>query len=1161
MSLSGVSIKKPVATTMVCVGVILLGAASYGGLTVDLLPEIGTPRITLMTRAIGLSPLEVESLVTRRIETAVSGVQGQQRVTSVSREGMSVVTVTFPWGVDLDLAALHVRERVDGVAQQLPQTADRPTVLRWDPGSEPVMGLAVAGGGTLAELRELVEAVVVSRMEQVAGIAGAQVTGGAEREIGVQLDPGRLEMFNLTVSDVVNAIENANSSASSGTVLQGDFAYAVRVIGEFLQVRDVAKVSVGQSQQGAPLTIADLGTVVDGARARQAGALLNGEPAVGVLLYKESEVNTIEAVAAATEALEELRAQYPTLSFALAFENASFISESIDSVVQNITLGGLIALAVLFLFLKDPRNPILLCVSIPVSLIATFVLCYFTGITLNIMTLGGLALGVGMLVDNSIVVLENIFRLRQLGAGADEAAERGASEVAMAITASTLTTVAVFLPIAYVQGVAGELFAPQAWTVTFSLMASLIVALTVLPMLAARFMRLEEGEVFRDPFAEDVPPQAGEAPQAGSAPHPGEVPLAGEAPQAGEAPPPEYGEPAPAVTTPELEPAGAGEATGAAAGPEPPAAKRRRPTAFFARLLAPVRRSLVFVGTWAVAVPLFWLRGLLWLLGRLLAPLTAAFGYLYDGFARLYHDALDWCLHHRAVTVLGALALMVFGGWVAWHLPFELMPPVNTGRFEVRVDAPPGTPFSRLEQMVRDIDAAARSVDGVESTFATVGLETATSPGAASGATAMSPTRAFVTVVMGGTRSRSLVERQEAAMEAVRGTADRFREATIQIDPERTPLQMLMGGESVGFRIALRGDDLDVLDQLAAEAAGRLREVPGLDDVLAHNARGNPEIRLAIDRDAVSRYGVPMRQVTDALVGALEGALTDTQFAEFDRRIDIRVSARSHEEGLNSVLDRTLPTANGPIPMRELVHQQIAAGPTEITHTDRLREIGVTATLTGIRLSEAIGRAEAVLAEMSFPPGYRYVVAGEQEAVQSSFRSLMYALGLAALLVYMVMAAQFESIKHPFVILVSLPLGWVGVVLALRLTGQSMNVVALIGGVVLTGIIVNDAIVKIDTINRLRREGMPLRQAVLQGSALRLRPIVMTSVTTTCALIPMALGLGAGAELQRPLAIAIIGGESTGTLLTLLVIPVIYELLDREKPDPSAAPRAAAQPA
>ena len=502
MSVSAVAIQRPVATTMMCVGVLLLGLVSYGGLPVDLLPDIGTPRITLMTRAIGLAPLEIESEVTRRIEGAVSGVQGQQRVTSVSREGMSVVTITFPWGVDLDLAALYVREEVDGVIDQLPETGDRPTVLRWDPGSEPVMGIAVAGPGTLAALRELVEAVVVSRLEQVEGIAGAQVTGGAEREIEVKLDADRLELFGLTVSNIKSALESANTSASSGTVLQGDFAYAVRVVGEFLEVDDISMVPVGQTQQGTLLTVADIGTVIDGARPRQAGALLNGDPAVGVLMYKESGINTIEAVAAAEVALDELRAQYPALTIALAFENASFIREAIDSVIQNIAIGGFFAFAILFLFLKDPRNPILLGISIPVSLIATFVLCYFTGITLNIMTLGGLALGVGMLVDNSIVVLENIFRHRQLGAGADEAADRGASEVAMAVTAATLTTVAVFLPVAYVQGVAGELFAPQAWTVTFSLLASLVVSLTVLPMLAARFMRLAEGEVFRDPFAE-----------------------------------------------------------------------------------------------------------------------------------------------------------------------------------------------------------------------------------------------------------------------------------------------------------------------------------------------------------------------------------------------------------------------------------------------------------------------------------------------------------------------------------------------------------------------------------------------------------------------------------------------------------------------------------
>ena len=1117
---------------MVCVGVVLLGVVSFGGLTVDLLPDIGTPRITLITSAVGLAPTEIESEITKKIENAVSAVQGQLRVTSVSREGVSVVTTTFPWGVDLDLAALHVREAVDGIIDQLPETADRPTVLRWDPGSEPIMGVAVAGPATLADLREIVEAVVISRLEQVEGIAGAQVTGGAEREIQVTLDPDRLELFGLTASGVRSALETANASSSSGNVLQGNFAYAVRVIGEFLEVADIADVPVGQTAQGAPLTVGDIGTVTDGARERKAGALLNGVPAVGVLLYKESGVNTIDAVAAGIVALDELRAQYPELTIALAFENASFISDAIDSVVQNITVGGFFALAILFLFLKDPRNPILLGVSIPVSLIATFVLCYFTGITLNIMTLGGLALGVGMLVDNSIVVLENIFRHRQLGLSADEAADAGATEVAMAISAATLTTVAVFLPIAYVQGVAGELFAPQAWTVTFSLLASLVVSLTVLPMLAARFMRLAEGEVFRDPFAEPVTAPAETAAVAVSAAADGaDAATAGASTEDA----PEAGEPAASTATEDQPPAAT-----------MPVTPRLRPTAIIGALFARLVSLAGVIGKFLVALVLFWIRGLLSLLTAILRPLSGGFSALYDGFAHLYHVALVWCLGHRAVTLLAAIALIVWGGFIAYGLPFELMPPVNTGRFQVRLDAPPGTPFDRLEQMVVEIDAAARSVDGVESTFATLGLETATAPGAAAGALDMSPTRAFITVVMAGKGSRTRSQEQDAAMQAVRQVAERFRGSTLLIDPERTPLQMLLGGDAVGFRIALRGDDLDRLDALADEAVELLADIDGLDDVLANTARGNPEIQLRIDRDAVARYDLSMRQVTDALEAALEGSLADTQFAEFDRRINIRISSRRDDETLNQVLDRTFPTPNGGIPMRVLVHQTITAGPTEIHRTDRMREIAITATLTGIRLSEAIERSEAVLAQIDFPPGYRYVVAGEREAVESSFRSLGYALGLAVLLVYMVMAAQFESLKHPFVILLTLPLGWVGVVFALAATGQSINIVALIGTVVLTGIIVNDAIVKVDTINRLRGEGYSRRRAIIEGSAMRLRPIVMTSVTTTFALIPMALGLGAGAELQRPLAIAIIGGESTGTILTLLLIPVIYDLLDRD---------------
>jgi len=1090
MSIAGIAIRRPVATIMACVAVLLLGVVSYGGLAVDLLPDIGTPRITVMTRATGLAPIEIERMVSVPLENQVSRVPGFERVTSISREGMSVLTIVFPWGVDLDLAALHVRQAVELATDILPESAERPAVLRWDPGSEPVMGVAVAGAGSLGRLRQLVESVVVSRLEQVQGIAGAQVTGGAEREIHISLDPDLLALYGVTVTQVLDRLAMANLSSQSGTVLQGAYRYSVRVLGEFTGIDEIATVPVGQGSQGAMLRVSDVGAVSEGTRPRQAGALLNGSPAVGVLLYKEAGVNTVQAVEAANVALDELRGEYPELTLAVAFENASFIQEAIDSVVQNILIGGLIAFSILFLFLKDPRNPVLLGVSIPVSLIATFVLCYFTGISLNIMTLGGLALGVGMLVDSSIVVLENIFRLRQAGLPADAAAERGTDEVAMAVSAATLTTIAVFLPIAYVHGVAGELFAPQAWTVTFALLASLVVSLTVLPMLAARFLRLE-GAGGSD-ATEGV------------------------------------------------------QAAGVEAGPAAGAEADSGPTGLKS-MARGLQRGVGRLLTVMVALPLFWIRGGMWLVGSILAPVVAVFGWIYDAVAHAYHASLKFCLQHKLLTVVAALGLAGFSGYLVWNMPWELLPPINTGRFEARLDAPPGTPFEELESMVVQLDNAARGASGVELTFATLGLETATSPGAASGAMALAPTRAFLTVVMEGERSRRRSGEVEAAMDAVRAAAVNFRNATVLIDPQRSPLQRLAGQEAGGFRLVVQGDDLDVLERLALEVAERLRSVAGLDDVTAHTARGNPEIRIRVKRDAATRYSVQVRDVTEALIGALQGRIASTQYAEFDRRINIRVTARGDQDGLASVLDRTFPTPSGPVPLRELVEQTYAAGPTEIIRSDRIREIPITATLTGTRLSEAILAAQGALESMSWPAGYRYRVAGEQEEVEASFRSLGWALLLSALLVYMVMAAQFESLNHPFVILLSLPLGWVGVILALAVTGQSLNIVALIGGVVLTGVIVNDAIVKIDTINRLRRQGYERRRAVLEGSELRLRPILMTSVTTTCALIPMALGLGAGAELQQPLAIAIIGGESTGTLLTLLVIPVVYELLDREK--------------
>jgi len=1090
-SLPGVAIQRPVTVLMACVAVLLLGFVSFGGLRIDLLPDIATPRITLLTTAdtSALAPQEVERLVTAPLENQVQTVSGVRRVTSTSREGMSVITVEFPWGTNLDIATLHIREAVDKVRQELPDGVERPAVLRWDPGSEPVMGLAIAGGASLGSLREMVEAVVVPRMEQVQGIAGAQVTGGAQREIQVILDPDKLALYGLTVANVESALERSNVSLQSGNVLQGALRYQVRAMGEFATVAEIEDVIVGANPRSAMVRLGDIGEIGEGVKPRTAGALLNGRQAIGVLLYKEAGSNTIEAVAAAETALDELRAQYPELTLEIAFENASFISEAIDSVVQNIAIGSIFAFGILFLFLRDPRNPVLIGIAIPISIVATFVLLYFADISLNIMTLGGLALGAGLLVDNSIVVLENIFRHRQLGEPAATAARRGTEEVAMAVAAATFTTIAVFLPIAYVHGVAGELFAAQAWTVTFSLLASLVVSLTVLPMLAARFMHL-------DSLADTAQSSAPRAADATDAP----------------------------------------------------------------RRFRQVRRLGAWVGSlpgrafdWLLTVLLFWIRLLIRAVVWIVSPMLEAFAAAYDGIARLYHSVLLFALGHKTITLMGVSILLAWGAMLGQRLPWELMPQVNTGRFEVTIDVAPGTPFARLEQIVRETEAAARASAGVARTFATLGAETGAITSSAAGALELAPTRARLSVIMAGERSRAMLPALEAAMTRVRTAAEGIRGVTVVIDAQSNPLQRSLGLGESGFQVLVRGDDLEVLQALADQAAERLARVDGLEDISSRTTRGNPEIRLRVRRDVAALYGVAVQDVTRALQAALQGVIP-TQFVEFDRRVDIRVVALSDERTIDALMNQPYQTQLGPVPFRELVDYERAEGPQEIQRRDRVREVPITATLSGISLSEAVAGAELAMQGIEWPTGYRWRIGGEREEVAASFNSLAWALALAAALVYMVMAAQFESLLHPFVILFTLPLGWVGVVTGLWLLGLTINVVALIGAVVLTGIVVNDGIVKIDTINRLRLEGVPQRQAILDGSSLRLRPILMTTVTTICALIPLALGLGAGAELQRPLAVAVIGGEFTGTLLTLIVLPVIYEIVDRRRRPQDAMP-------
>ena len=896
---------------MGCVGVLLLGLVSFNGLAVDLLPDVATPRITLVTdaEALALAPQEVERLITKPIEEAVATVSGVTRQISVSREGMSVVTAEFPWGIDLDLTALHVREAVDKARDRLPEEIERPAVLRWDPGSEPTMGVAVAGGGSLGALREMVEQVVVPRLEQVVGIAGAQVTGGAQREVHVTLDPDLLALYGLTIADVERSLQQSNSSLRGGNVLQGALRYSVQALGEYRTLDEIGETIIGTDPTKRRVRLRDVGRVDDGVRPRTAGALLNGQQAIGVLVYKEAGANTIDAVAAAETALSELRAQYPELAIEVAFENASFISQAIDPVVQNMAIGGIFAFAVLFMFLRDPRNPILIGVAIPISIIATFVLCYFAGITLNIMTLGGLALGAGLLVDNSIVVIENIFRHRQGGASAAEASARGAQEVAMPVTAATVTTVAVFLPIAYVHGVAGELFSAQAWTVTFSLVASLLVSLTVLPTLTARSLQLGSADLQFD----GATASAAAGGDHGAAGAPGGATAAA------------------AANSAERGPDG-GDSKGNADLASETALDRD-----LDRLSLPLRnrvwdRVKAAPGTtWRAArstkrlpgaildtvlmVFLFWVKLAMRAANWIVAPLLDGFATIYAGFVRVYHSALMWCLAHKTITLVGVALLMAWGTTVARSLPWELMPRVNTGRFEVTLDAPPGTPFERLEEIVRGLEAAAHDAAGVGVTFSTIGADSsAVAASAAAGAMALSPTRAQITVVMDGDRSRRGLAEAEAAMDMVRRYSESLADIQVTIDPQQSPLQRLLGFGSAGFQVLVRGDELSVLQTLADQVAADLSAIDGMVDIDSRTAQGNPEIRLRVLRDVASRYGVSVEDVTQALQAALQGTIP-TQLVEFDRRIDIRVIAASDASSVEALLNQPYQTQLGPVPL------------------------------------------------------------------------------------------------------------------------------------------------------------------------------------------------------------------------------------------------------
>jgi hydrophobic/amphiphilic exporter-1 (mainly G- bacteria), HAE1 family len=1089
MSLSRFAVQRPVAVSMLFLAVILLGTISFARLPIDLLPDVSYPRLVIYTSYPEVAPAEIERQITEPVERQVASVPGVERVTSVSRDGVSLVTLRFAWGTDMDFAMLNTRERLDNVRGALPEGVSRPQILRVDPESEPIMVVSVAGDD-LWETKELAENVFRRRLEQLDGVAQASVTGGLEREIVVRVDPERLEAFGLSIPEVSDALDQANHQAAGGTILEGRSRYPLRTLGEFRSVAEIQNVVVGRELTAGGGTrvihVRDVAEVVDGFADREALARYNGRESVGLLVFKESGANTVQVARLVDEVLDLLRAEFPEVSLDVAHSQAGFIRDSIDNVVSALILGGMLAFLVLFLFLREPRYPVAVALAIPISVVGTFALMEAFGVSLNIMSLGGLALGVGMLVDNSIIVLENIFRHREAGAEPLKGAAEGAREVAGAITAATLTTIAVFGPIIYVEGVAGELFRDLSLAVAFSLLASLLVALTLLPTMAARF-------------------RLGEAPET-----PGPGPL---------------------------RPV-----------PRPQGALATVAWAFRVAARAPF---WILRGIWSVARELirFWWGGLRRVGRMIFARPLAAFDRGFDRFAGRYHRALEWSLDRR-FTVLG-LAGLVFAGTLllAWSLDRDLLPRVDQGSFEVRIELPEGTALSRTDEVAQEVEALLLADPEVDAVFGHVGRDVRQF--ASSDDPSGLHTAQFQIRLREGAPTDRVVDRVRQPLVAAAPEAM----VTIQAG-QATALGQILGGSDADIAVRVRGQDLDAAMAHAEVLAARLGDADRITNLRVGTERGHPQFAVEILAEEAARFGFRSREVAQAVEYGMRGQLA-TEFISFDRKIPVMVRLPDELRYDRSTLERLRV---GGIPLRELVRVEMTTGPAEIRREDQGRVVTVLADVRTGGLDGAIAQVEEILAASAVPAGLRVEVGGENEEMRRSFRDLAFAFALALILVYMILAAQFESFVHPFTILTAVPLAVIGAILALALAGEGLNTMSLIGMVILVGIVVNDSIVKVDFIVQARERGRALREAIVEAGLIRLRPIVMTTVTTVLGLTPMALGIGRGADLRAPLAIAVIGGLIVATLLTLIVVPVIFSVVEESRTAWAGEPETAARP-
>ena len=1098
MSLVEFATRRRVTVAMVTFTFVLFGFIALRDLKVNLLPDLSYPTLTVRTEYTGAAPAEIETLISEPVEEAVGVVKRLRKLKSISRTGQSDVVLEFAWGTDMDQASLEVRDKLDIL--RLPLEAKAPVVLRFNPSTEPVMRLVLttpgnASGSERAELmrlRRYADNELKKRLEPVDGVAAVKVGGGLEDEVQVLVDADRLSQLNIPVSLVIDRLRQENVNISGGRIEEGSERYLVRTVNQFSDLNQMRDLLV-TNLNGVPIRLRDVATVEQGYKEREAVIRFKGREAVELAIYKEGDANTVAAadsVRKALRAMETANQATPPggagpgtpgtykidgIPVQTIEDQSKFIRNALAEVKFEALIGGVLSILIIFFFLRDGWSTFVIGLSLPVSIIATFFFMDRLGLSLNVMSLAGLALATGMVVDDSIVVLESIAKARERGLGVLQAAIAGTREVSMAVVASTLTTVAVFFPLVFVQGVAGQLFKDQALTVSIALMISLIVSLTLIPMLSS---------------------------------------ITGKAPMSfkPERPHPDW--------TPQNKVARAAAVAGRGA------------------------RSGVRWGSFGLAVGVITaFRALFGGVGFILAKVGEFILRPYERAAKWYVRILPRALEKPWLILGSSTAAFILALGVASTLGTDLIPQLAQDRFEMTARLPPGTQLRETDALVRAVQKAHSQDVDVEALYGVSGTGTRLD----ANPTESGENVAKLSVVLGENYSKGT---EAAVTERMRATMAAYPD--IQVKFGRPELFSF----STPLEIELRGQDLEAIQKAGRKLAELLQASPHFADVKSSVQQGSPEIQIRFDQERAAALGLTSRQIADQVVRQVRGEVA-TRYSFRDRKIDVLVRGREKDRASVSDIRRIIvnPQSDRPVTLESVADVVETEGPSEIHRADQTRVALVSSNLRNVDLGTAVAEVRQLVADNPLGTDIKLAFGGQSEELESSINSLLFAFGLAIFLVYLVMASQFESLLHPFVILFAIPLAMVGAVAALWLSDSPVSVVVFIGLILLVGIVVKNAIVLIDKVNQLREEGVAKKEAICQGAASRLRPIIMTTMTTLFGFAPLAFFGGDGAEVRAPMAITVIGGLAVSTILTLVVIPIMYNLLDR-KTDASYVARA-----